>query len=421
VAVAYSIWHLLTYFHLPQPFFYEYVDTWMDWFNPAYWAHQPGTYDNYRTIYPPLSYVLLKFMTYGPCYEGAEGGWSRDCDVYGVAWLHLIYLANVIVTFAVFRKIDRRTAIPRTVAMALGLPMLWGLGRGNLVLIAYFFLLLAYGPLIRSARLRWLFVGMAINMKVYLVGTLFAQLIHHRWRWFEGAALATVAVYLISFIIFGEGSPAVIFENLTEFGDKLEINNPLDLWMASSLKPLGALLQSSIYPVTLYVGSQLAELGIAVLPWITRICQAIIFAAAAAATWRPNAIPRSRMIVLSVGVAIMSTEVSGYTQTLVFAFAFMEPFKGVLRRYAIIMCYILSIPADITIDRLPPIVAESFLGGRPVFVHYVVQLGPFVRPILTMSIPVALALLTLIEVRKYYLRSQQPAAESARLAARPAW
>lgn len=420
VAIVYSIWHLLNYYYLPQPFFYDYGDTWMDWFNPAYWSHQPGTYDSYRTIYPPLSYVLLKFMTFGPCYVGAEGGWSRDCDIYGIVWLHLIYLIDVILTFKALHKIDRRTALSRTIAIALGLPMLWGLDRGNLVLIAYMFVLLAYGPLVRSARLRWVFAGMAVNMKVYLIGTVFAQLIHHRWRWFEGAALATVGVYLVSYLIFGQGGLIVIYENIVNYGGDFEINNPLDLWMASSLKPLESLLQSSKYPVIVYVGSQFAEGAIAILPWITRSAQAIIVAAAAAAAWHPNAVPRTRMIVLSVGIAIMSTEVSGYTQPLVFVFAFMEPFKGVLRRYAIVICYLVSIPADITLDQLPPIVAESFLGGRPVFAQYEIQLGPFVRPLLTMSVPVAFALLTLREVWEYHRRGVQVQAQSTTLATQPA-
>ena len=396
--LAYSFWYFFTFYHLPQPFFYDYGDTWMDWFNPAYWAHQPGTYDNYKTIYPPLSYVLLKFMTFGPCYVGAEGGWSRDCDIYGVAWLHLIYLVDVILTAKVLWQVDKRTAVPRTIAIGFGLPMLWGLERGNLILITYFFVLLAYGPLVRSARLRWICAGMAVNLKVYLIGTIFAQLIHRRWRWFEGALLATVGVYVVSYIMFGEGSPVVIYQNITLFAGDFEVNNPLDLWIASSLKPLTSLLASTRYPVTLYVGSQIAEVATFILPWVTRSAQAIIFAAALAAAWRPEAVPRTRMLVLSIGVAILTTEVSAYTQVLVLLFVFMEPFSGVLRRYAIIVAYIVCIPADIRIDQLPPTVAESFFGGRPVITQYVIQVGPFVRPFLTMSIPVSMALLTIAEV-----------------------
>jgi len=53
------------------------------------------------------------------------------------------------------------------------------------------------------------------------------------------------------------------------------------------------------------------------------------------------------------------------------------------------------VPADITIDRLPPMVKESFLGGRPVWAEYMIQLGPFVRPMIFLAIPVTLALVTL--------------------------
>src|SRR5436190_16420267 len=213
-AMAYSLWHLAVHHYLPQPFFYDLGDTWMDWFNPAFWAHQPGAYDTYKTIYPPLSFVLLKALTYGPCYVGNEGGWSRDCDLYGTISLFLVYAIDIYLTAKVLIKVDRRTAFPRTVAIAIGLPMIWAFDRGNLVLIAYMSLLLAYGPLVRSARLRWVFAAMAVNLKVYLIGTIFAQLIHRRWRWVEGAILTTVAVYLVTYILMGEGSPVEIYRNI---------------------------------------------------------------------------------------------------------------------------------------------------------------------------------------------------------------
>ena len=50
--------------------------------------------------------------------------------------------------------------------------MMWGLDRGNVILITYIFVLLAYGPLVRSAQWRWLYAGLAVNMKVYLIGTI---------------------------------------------------------------------------------------------------------------------------------------------------------------------------------------------------------------------------------------------------------
>ena len=217
LCLAYNIYHLIDAGYLPSPYFYEAQDTFMDWFNTAYWAHQPGAYDSWATIYPPLSFVVLKVLTNGACYAAAEGYTSRDCDWYGAVTLHIIYLVNVVLTARTFHKIDRRTAWPRTFAMCVGLPMTFGLERGNLILLCYTCVLLAYGPLVRSARLRWLFAGLAVNFKIYLIGPVFAQILKRRWRWFEGAFIATILVYLASYAIVGAGSPVEIYENIVRF------------------------------------------------------------------------------------------------------------------------------------------------------------------------------------------------------------
>ena len=196
--LIYSIVCLVANGYLPQPFFYQAFDVWMDWFNTAYWAHNPGAFDSWQTLYPPLSFILLKPLTYWRCYLYNEGWYSRDCDWYGMITMHGWYVLNVFLTGKTFLKLDRRTALPRSFAVAAGMPMLDGLERGNLILICYTCFLLAHGPLLRSTRLRWLMMGCTLNLKVYLVGTLFAYPLRRRWRWFEGASLATVGIYLVS-------------------------------------------------------------------------------------------------------------------------------------------------------------------------------------------------------------------------------
>ncbi|GAA0325851.1 hypothetical protein GCM10009087_40240 [Sphingomonas oligophenolica] len=398
IALVYDFWYFFTYKYFPQPFFYDIGDTWMDWFNPAYWSHVPGAYDSYRTIYPPLTYVILKAITWGPCYPGAQGGWARECDAMGIISLHLVYVLCIVLTARTLLRVDRRTALPRSLAISLGLPMLWALDRGNVILITYIFMLLAYGPLLQSARLRWLFAGLAVNMKVYLIGTVAAQLLHRRWRWAEGALVASVLVYLVTYALFGSGNPVEIYHNITDYADGLVINNPLDIWMASTLLPLQQLTHSDVFPTLLVLGSRLTTLIDTLVPLIMHSAQAIIMIGAFACFLRPEVVPRSRMLVLSVGLAVISTEVSGYTEIIVLLFTFMEPARGFLRRYALVAAYLVCIPFDINIDSLPPLAKESFFFGTGVIVEYVVQLGPFIRPLATLSIPVSLALLTIIDV-----------------------
>ncbi len=393
--IIYQFWFLFTYKYFSQPFFYDIGDTWMDWFNPAYWSHEPGAYDYYNTVYPPLTYVILRLITDGSCYTDNWGGYSRYCDVLGVISLHVVYVACIYLTVMVLIKTDRKTALPRSVAISLGLPMMWALDRGNVILITYIFVLLAYGPLIRSAMMRWLFVGLAVNMKVYLISTVAAQLLHRRWRWAECAIISSILVYLVTLAWFGSGDPLSIYRNITDFAGSLTINNPLDVWMASSLLPIQRLADSDVYPLSLYIGSRNVQIIMVVTTVLMRSAQLIVVAGAVACWLRPEAVPRYRMIAMSIGLTIFSTEVSSYTQILVLLFLFMERSKGAAVRYAIAVGYIICIPIDIDLDKLAPLAKESFFFGTTVFVEYKIQLGPFIRPILTMSIPVALAIATI--------------------------
>lgn len=398
--LGYDFFEFFRLKYFPQPFFYDVGDTWMDWFNPAYWSHISGTYDSYLTIYPPLTYVILRTITWGPCYPNAQGGWSRECDLMGIASLHIIYVLCIVLTAKTLLKIDRRTALPRSVALSIGLPMLWGLDRGNVILITYIFVLLAYGPLVRSARLRALFAGMAVNMKVYLIGPLLAQLLHRRWLWVEWATISTVLVYLISFAVFGAGTPLEIYQNITAYADGLVINNPLDLWMASSLNPLLQLTKSEFFPTSLILGSRPVDVLRTIIPVAIASGQAMVILAAGACFLRPEAVPRSRMAMLSISIALFSTEVSAYTETLVLLFLFFEPAKGALRKYAIFIGYLVCIPADINIDTVPPLIKETFFFQTTTIVEYHVQIGPFVRPFLMLSIPIAMSALTIADVIK---------------------
>lgn len=397
LGLAYALSHLWMYGYLPTPFFYEPLDTWMDWFNTAQFAHRPGAYDLWGTIYPPLSFIVLKITTYGQCYT-ANYYEPRDCDTYGIVALHIFYLINIVLTAKTLIKIDRRTALPRAFALTAGLPMVFALERGNIILLTYTALLLAYGPLLRSARWRWFFAACAINFKIYLIGTLFAQLLQRRWRWFEGALLATILVYLISFAILGAGTPREIFNNIMYFSASFQAASPLDLMYASTYKPLIYVLEGNGFPVLETLGSGPIEALIFWLPIIIYGVVALIALAALAVAFRPGSVPMHRLIFLSIAAALISSEAGHYTTMLLILFIFMEPWRGFGRIWSIVVSYILCIPADIPLFFVPPLVRESYLSGHPVVVEFAVGIGPFIRPGLILSIVVAMSLVTLRQV-----------------------
>lgn len=392
-AVAYCFGHLYFYGYLPQPFFYVPEDTYMDWFNPAYWAHNPGAYDAWGTIYPPLSFVFLRFLTDPTCYV-TEGYSGRACDTYGLITLHLVYLVNCVLVAKTFLKIDRKTAIWRSFALCAGLPMLYALERGNILLLCFTCVILAYGPLLESARMRWVAAAFAINFKIYLIGTLFAQLLRRRWRWFEGAFLTTAIVYLVSFAIYGGGWPSEIFRNIKDYATLFIAGTPLDLWYSITYRPLLTLLKGD-FPSSSFVGSYWVELFTVAIPILIYATQALIAAAAAAAWWRPAAAPQFRLIFLAIAIALVTSEAGGYTQVLLLLFVFMEQWKGVGRKLAILIAYVLSVPGEILISHTPPTAQPGFFGLTQVTTEFGVGLMPFLRPGLVIIMTVALSLVTI--------------------------
>lgn len=398
--LVHAVWFLWEYKYLGPPFFYMPSDTFMDWFNTAYWAHQPGAYDVWRTLYTPLSFVFMRMFTDGRCYEGAEGPTGRDCDLYGLISLFAWYVACCIVVIIALFKADRKTAIPRSVAIIFGLPLLYGLERGNMVLPTFFFFVLAFSSIFKQARLRWLSLAIAINFKIYLIGALAPQLLRRRWRAFEGITFMAVGLYLLGVAVLGEGFPEEIFFNIVDSREEYQAIGFLDSWNASTYIPLQSLLSTNAIPILAILGSDLLEgleLATTLLP---RGAQLIIMLGAVAGWYRPEAVSMHRLTALGVGMVMITSETMGYTQTLITFLAFQEKFKKPGPIIAILTCYILSVPYDFLIDRITQTVEDSYLYGARVIVDNVLTLGPFVRPLLVIIIPVALAIQTIVDVAR---------------------
>ena len=393
-----AMWWLYTDGQLPQPFFYEPSDSFMDWFNTAYWARDHGAYDSWRTIYPPLSFVIIRLLGNGSCYTGSEGLTARDCDWIGLVALHAIFVLNIVLIAMTYRKIDPRTALPRAFALSTGMPMMFALERGNLLLLCFTAMLLAYGPLLRSTRLRWLFAGAAVNFKVYLIATIAAQLLRRRWLWVEGALLATIVIYLLSYGLLGAGTPREIFNNITDYSSGFIASQVLDIWYSVTYQPLISLLQGQSFPTTTVIGSRVVEVGLILVPAFIRLGQISVVLAAIATWLRPEVVPPYRVAFFGTVLALISSEAGGYTETMVILFVFMEPWRGVGRPLAILCAYILCLPGDIALSYIPPIVRDSFLVGHSVEVHFSVALGMFLRPGLMILIALFLSGTTLRDV-----------------------
>ena len=411
-SLIYPTWHLFTYAYLPQPYFHSPDDLWADWFNTAYFAYDRGTYDAWRTIYPPLSFLFLDLFTLDHCYvihdasDPSAGLHARTCDWWGKTSLHGFYLLAVSLGAYSFYKHDRRTALWRSIGLGLGFPLLDGLERGNLVILALIFLILAFGPILKSARMRAMAIGLAINFKVYLIAALAPVLLRRRWRFAEYGALATIAVYVVSFAIFGKGTIFEIYHNIQQFNEwQSEANDLLGLWYSTTFVPHLGLLNSPLFYAPDFIGSRLSDFLLIFIPAVIHSTQALIVLAAIAIWLRPHVVPYYRVVNLGLMLALITSETGGYTQVYFIFFVFLEKFEGLGRKWAIIVCYLLAPSSDIPVEPvLMPVVRDTFLWGTTVLVNYHIMLGPFFRPLLILTIPAALSLVT---IRAVWLDIQQ--------------
>lgn len=397
--LGWAMIHLYLYHYLPQPYFYDPVDTWQDWFNTSLWAHDKGAYDSWQSIYPPLSFVFLKVFSTPGCVK-LSGNEFRTCDWLGVGAMHGFFILNAVLIARIYTKVDRRTALPRAVALAAGFPATYTLDRGNILIVCFTMFLLAYGPLVRSARLRWLAAALAINFKIYLIASIMPYVFKRRWLAFEGALLATAGVYLVTYAIVGSGTPGQLINNLSGFTGGYQAINILDLWYSMTYGPALSLLNGVGFPISAAIGSDLTGALTVGLALLMHIGQAMILLAFVMTWLRPEAVPALRLVTLGTALALITAEAGGYTTTLILFGVFAEPWRGIGRKWAIVVAYILSIPADIIIYKIPSLfsVRDSFLGGQPVLPDYGVGIGPFLRPGLIISIAVALAAVTIWDV-----------------------
>ncbi len=381
--------------HLPQPFVFDTNDTFMDWFNTAYWANNPGAYDVWRTIYPPLSFVFLDTFSLPGCYLQSPF-YARDCDWLGRATIYTLYVLDVALVWLSLRRIDRATAPMRTAALALGLPLLFTLERGNLILAGFACFVLAHGPLLKSARWRALAAAATINFKPYLLLPVLAHAVKREWRTLELAGIATILLYLVTLAMVGAGTPGEIASNTANWvvfqGGQVwnEIN------YSTSYAPL-MLVEKAPIPLLQFVPSQTVDTIILAALTVIRTTQGVALAALLAAWLQPGAVPRERVAALLLGAYLVTQSPGGYTQIFLIFLVLLEPWRRPGPVLAIVCAYLLCLVGDVPLSTILELSTNSWLSGRPVEPEFGLTLGHFVRPGVIALLVWALALDTIAQ------------------------
>jgi hypothetical protein len=383
--------------YLPAPFFHDKSDSFMDWYNPAYWAHNPGAYSEWFSVYPPFSFLFLDLFTRPSCYDTA-GAPGRDCDPVGIYVISAFLILNVVLLVLTYWKADKATAWPRAIAVGLGTSMLFGWERGNLILPCFTCFVLGYGNIIRNAWIRVVFAAVTVNFKPYLILAAAGRFLKRDWVWTERFAIACTLIYVASYALYGAGAPGELIRDTKGFTE-VPVAIGYDFFeFSTTYSSLLTVLKSS-FPIVHFVGSRPIEEMEFVVPLLMRGATAGVVLCLVGALWRPAALSRSRIAAL-VLVALFANIASqgGYSLVFLLYFVFLERWRGFGRILALVAAYLWCFQLDIGVTGITYSTNYSFLTKRMVDADMPLTLGQLTRPLLVLLMDYGLVIASLGDI-----------------------
>lgn len=397
ILVAIVAARLLNQGLLPAPFYDWPNASLMDLHSTAWWAHHHGAYESWRAIYPPFSFVLLDLATLRRCYIASpEAG--RACDWLSQAALLGTFVANLWLLWLSYRRVEPASAPARAFIVGAGLPMLYALERGNLLIPCFTAFLLGAGPLLARPIARWAALAVAVNLKPYLLVVIAPAAARRDLRWLVGFGAVGLVLYLASWLAFGEGSPAQLALDLLDYAPGKSAALEGNLHYATSLWPLARALRSGALS-GVGVNPKAAEALAGGCIALMRMAQIGTAACLIAAVAKPRRINDGRLLALC-GAVILTTVTNGsagYAQIFVFFLIGLEPARGGLRIALLACAFLLSLPVDMAIGPQSPTIAWSWLGQRWVEAPHGLTLGQLLRPFGLMAIQFLLIPLNLAD------------------------
>ena len=410
LALLASFGHVVRFFllqgYLPQPFIWDPNDTFMDWFNPAYWANHWGAYSVWRSIYPPLSFVTLRMFSISSCYVTTPFA-ARDCDWLSITAILVMYAAAVAVTYAALRRNDPRTAIMRTLAFAFGYRTLFALERGNLLIICYIAMVVAFGFCAGSRPVRAIAAALMINYKPYMLLPTLAWAIRRDWRQLELAGIFTILIYLASWSVVGSGSLLELADNTVNWIRVTGDDVVAEIYYATSFNGLLGVIDRGAFPILRFFRSDSYEMFRMIIDTAMVVAQVAGLAALVLAWAQPRAVPLHRLACILLLLSLTNRSPGGYTEMLVMFLVFLEPWRGFARIASITLMYLGGLSVDLMISAVPPVNSFSWLGGHAVSAEFGIAVGQFAHPAGLLLVLLLLSLDTIVAATRAY-RTDRP-------------
>jgi hypothetical protein len=380
---AYCVYFLGKNGYLPNPFFYDKSDTFMDLFNTLHWAYDDGRYTEWGSIYPPLNFIFLRAL--GFLFSGVDHGtaaFMREQSSFVIAGLGLIYLT--VPAFVLKTKCWQNfpnTRVEKALlycAIILSPPMLFALERGNLILLAPVLLALTIST--HGIR-RCICIALLINLKPYFVLLMLFYVARKNFKELSICVAFSGLIFLVTGI-FLDTHFFLFFSNLLNFSHANGIFSLREMMaMPSSVSAFSYVLKTpaAIAQLSGHVDPTLISIGVSLIEaakWMSlALALGIVFAKVS--------VMRDAEIfaVLVVLISNLGVWVGGYTLILYVVFI---PIFILLRTQKLVigLLLLIALPFD-----LVPLIRESigvqysFLSNSYLSINWSLGFGSVIRPI----------------------------------------
>jgi len=395
---AYYVFFAARYGYLPSPFVYVKFDTFMDLFNTMHWAYDDGRYTQWMSVYPPLSFCLLRllnFLTLGSTDQSPLV--MREGSMFLICVVCLLYLsipALILNTtysgMTYWRERSAREKVTFYIAIVLSAPMLFALERGNLVLLCPLILALATA---RIGMARALAIAFLINLKPYFVVLLAFYVVRRAWSELSATVLFAVTIFLLSGMLL-DSNFLLFFQNLFNFSRASNLFSSMEVMaLPTSISSFSYVLNHAdggILNPGFIFPSLLASVAFTIeaVKWIAiASCMYLLFRASSEPSIRDGEL----LALLIAIITNLGISVGGYS--VIFYIAFLPIFISMKDRWFFLtLLAALALPWD-AVPLTNHVLGRqySYVSNSIVDVRWTLGLGSFLRPIFNFALLIGIA------------------------------
>ena len=392
--------HLLSKGFLPSPFLYNKADTFMDFYNTLFWSHSNEKYTEWKSVYPPLNFLILRFVDFIFGGETLNSPFSlRENSPYLVLSVIIFYLASnmLILNTKYWKDFNNIEKILIYLALILSTPVLFSFERANLILIcpAIFFLVL-----ISSGIKRSLFLAVLINIKPYFFIINIYYFFKKDWKGLLNSVLLSGLIYFLTSIVMG-GELFEFFKNIFDFSQKESIFSLREVMsMPSSISAFSFVLnnESGAVFASRFIDFQYIEFliqAINTFEWMILLFSFIVI-------WRN--IDKITDLELFTIIVLMISNMNIFTGGYIYImyFFFVPIFLNMYAKNFYITClFLIAIPLDfISLINENIGIQLVYLTNVNIDVHWTLGLGSVIRPVVNILLLIGMSCEILIRSKR---------------------